>query len=118
MREEIIMVDRAEQVVNLFGSYDEHVKLLEREYGVTIVCRDTELKLCGEEEALPRAKAAVEAVKKLSLDLNIPQTLREIKIPKDALVQLSKDAFADVCTGGNPRKITEKDILELYQKAY
>ncbi len=64
------------------------------------------------------AKAAVDAVKKLSLDLNIPQTLREIKIPKDALEQLSKDAFADVCTGGNPREITEKDILELYQKAY
>lgn len=64
------------------------------------------------------AKAAVDAVKKLSLDLNIPQTLREIKIPEDALVQLSKDAFADVCTGGNPREITQKDILELYKKAY
>ena len=64
------------------------------------------------------AKAAVEAVEKLSLDLNIPQTLREIKIPKEALEQLSKDAYADVCTGGNPREITEKDILELYQKAY
>lgn len=64
------------------------------------------------------AKAAVEAVKKLSLDLNIPQALRKINIPKDALEQLSKDAFADVCTGGNPREITEKDILALYQKAY
>ena len=64
------------------------------------------------------AKAAVDAVKKLSLDLNIPQTLREIKIPKEALEQLAKDAFADVCTGGNPREITEKDIFELYQKAY
>lgn len=64
------------------------------------------------------AKAAVEAVKKLSLDLNIPQTLREIKIPETALEQLAKDAFADVCTGGNPREITEADILGLYKKAY
>ncbi len=56
------------------------------------------------------AKAAVDAVKKLSLDLNIPQTLKDINIPKDA--------FADVCTGGNPREITEKDILELYNIAY
>ena len=64
------------------------------------------------------ALAAVEAVRKLSLDLKIPQTLREIGIPKDALEQLAKDAFADVCTGGNPREITEKDILELYKKAY
>lgn len=64
------------------------------------------------------AQAAVDAVKKLSLDLGIPQTLKEIGIPSDALEQLSKDAFADVCTGGNPREITEKDILELYKKAY
>ena len=64
------------------------------------------------------AKAAVDAVKQLSLDLNIPQTLRDINIPKEALVQLSKDAFADVCTGGNPREITEADILELYKIAY
>ena len=64
------------------------------------------------------AKAAVDAVKKLSLDLGIPQTLREINIPEDALELLSKDAFADVCTGGNPREITDKDILDLYKKVY
>ena len=64
------------------------------------------------------ARAAVAAVKRLSLDLHIPQTLREINIPADALGQLSKDAFADVCTGGNPREITEADILELYKIAY
>ena len=51
-------------------------------------------------------------------DLGIPQTLREISIPEDALPQLAKDAFADVCTGGNPREITEADILELYKIAY
>lgn len=64
------------------------------------------------------AKAAVDAVKKLSIDLGIPQTLREINIPEGALGQLANDAFNDVCTGGNPRKITEADILELYRKAY
>lgn len=64
------------------------------------------------------AKAAVEAVKKLSLDLGIPQTLREINIPESSLAQLANDAFNDVCTGGNPREITEADILELYKKAY
>lgn len=64
------------------------------------------------------AKAAVDAVKKLSIDLGIPQTLREINIPENALEQLANDAFNDVCTGGNPREITEADILELYRKAY
>ena len=64
------------------------------------------------------AKACLDAVKKLSLDLGIPQTLREIGIPEESLEQLANDAFNDVCTGGNPREITEADILELYRKAY
>ena len=64
------------------------------------------------------AKAAVDAVKKLSLDLGIPQTLREIGIPEEALPQLANDAFNDVCTGGNPQPITEEDILALYKKVF
>ena len=62
--------------------------------------------------------AAINAVKQLSLDLKIPQTLREIGIPEEALEQLANDAFNDVCTGGNPQPITEADILELYKKAF
>ncbi len=69
----------------------------------------------SEDEA---ALAAVEAVKKLSLDLKIPQRLRDIGIPEEALEQLSKDAFADVCTGGNPREVSEEILLGLYRKAY
>ncbi len=67
---------------------------------------------------LEAAKAAVDAVKKLSLDLGIPQTLREIGIPEEALPQLANDAFNDVCTGGNPQPITEEDILALYKKVF
>ncbi len=64
------------------------------------------------------AVSAVNAVKQLSLDLGIPQTLREIGIPEEALPQLANDAFNDVCTGGNPQPITEADILELYKKVF
>jgi len=74
---------------------------------------DTE-NMSNEEAAI----AAVNAVKQLSIDLGIPQTLREIGIPEEALPQLANDAFNDVCTGGNPREITEADILELYKKAF
>ena len=86
-----------------------------KKYCDIAVAMGTDISSKTEEEG---AKAAVDAVKQLSLDLGIPQTLREIGIPEDALEQLAKDAFADVCTGGNPREITESDILELYKKAY
>ena len=47
-------------------------------------------------------KAAVEAVKKLSQDVGIPQNLKEIVKEKD-LDFLATSAFNDVCTGGNPK---------------
>ena len=57
------------------------------------------------------ARAAVEAVRKLSKDISIPQTLREISIKREDLPRLAKDALADVCTGGNPKYVVLEDIL-------
>jgi lactaldehyde reductase len=64
------------------------------------------------------AKDAVLAVKQLAIDVGIPQKLSGLGIPADALESLAKDAFADICTGGNPRDITENDMLNLYKQVY
>lgn len=64
------------------------------------------------------AEAAVEAVRQLSIRVGIPQHLAELGIKEEDLPRLAKAAFADVCTPGNPRDITEQDILELYKKAF
>ena len=63
-------------------------------------------------------KAAVEAVKQLSLSIGIPQKLNEIGVRKEDLRQLAIDAFNDVCTGGNPRPTSIEEIEALYHKAY
>lgn len=60
----------------------------------------------------------VEAVRSLAVSVGIPQTLKEIDIPEEALPMLAHQAINDVCTGGNPRSVTENDILKLYQEAY
>lgn len=64
------------------------------------------------------AEAAVDAVRQLSIRVGIPQHLAELGIKEEDLPRLAKAAFADVCTPGNPRDITEEDILELYKKAF
>ena len=64
--EQIVNVERVEHIINLFGSFDENIKLLEREYGVSIINRDTELKVVGDVEAVMRAKSAVEALLQLA----------------------------------------------------
>ncbi|SNZ05490.1 lactaldehyde reductase [Terribacillus aidingensis] len=62
--------------------------------------------------------AAIDAVRKLSIDLNIPQTLDEIGVKEEDLDALADAAMADVCTGGNPRPCTKELILEIYKTAY
>jgi lactaldehyde reductase len=63
------------------------------------------------------AQAAVDAVKALSKRVGIPQTLTEIGIKAEDLPRLAKAAYADVCTPGNPREVTEEILLDLYKKA-
>jgi lactaldehyde reductase len=63
-------------------------------------------------------KAAVSAVKALSKSVGIPEKLNEIGVKKEDIPQLAIAAFNDVCTGGNPRPTSVKDIEELYNIAF
>lgn len=62
--------------------------------------------------------AAVNAVKQLSKDVGIPEKLHEIGVKQEDLQALSESAFADVCTGGNPRPCTVESILGIYKTAF
>ncbi len=61
--------------------------------------------------------AAIEAVRSLSRSVEIPQTLAEIGVKEEDLESLSKSAFCDVCTGGNPKDMTQESILGIYRWA-
>lgn len=63
-------------------------------------------------------KAAIDAVRQLSKDVNIPQTLKEIGVKEEDLPALADAAMADVCTGGNPRPCTKELVLEVYKTAF
>jgi lactaldehyde reductase len=62
--------------------------------------------------------AAINAVKQLCKDVGIPASLREIGMKREDIPDLAKAAFADVCTGGNPRPTTIAEIAELYASIY
>ena len=59
MTEQVITFEAMEQAANLFGSFDENIKLLEREYGVTITCRGADLKVVGDAENVAAAARAL-----------------------------------------------------------
>lgn len=58
-------------------------------------------------------KAAVDAVKKLSHDVGIPENLKDIVKPED-IDFLAQSAYDDACRPGNPRETSVEEIKELY----
>lgn len=59
-------------------------------------------------------KAAIDAVKKLSVDVGIPVDLKEI-VKKEDIPFLAQSAYDDACRPGNPRETSVEDITKLYE---
>ena len=63
-------------------------------------------------------KSAVDAVFKLNKKVGIPEKLRELGVKQEDIPALAESAFADVCTGGNPRDTNIEEIKALYEAIY
>ena len=59
-------------------------------------------------------KAAIDAVRQLSLDVGIPQSLKDI-VKKEDIPFLAQSAMDDACRPGNPKDPTLQDIIKLYE---
>ncbi len=57
--ERLIEVEKMEYLINLFGSFDENVKLIEKELDVAIINRGSEIKVAGEPDGVDRALSAI-----------------------------------------------------------
>lgn len=53
--EQIINIERIEYVYGLFGNFDENIRLIEREFSVTVTMRAGEIKVSGEPEGVDGA---------------------------------------------------------------
>ena len=49
MTEQSISLERLEDTISVFGSFDENIRLIEAELGVSVVNRDAQLKIAGED---------------------------------------------------------------------
>ena len=64
--ERIVDAQRMEDIISVFGSFDENIKRIEDEFHVSIVNRGTELNVSGDEEAADQAVRTLEGVLTLS----------------------------------------------------
>ncbi len=114
MYEQIINVDRMEQAVSLFGSFDENIKMIENEFSVAVVSRGSELKVTGEAENVSRAAKAINGLLTL---INKGETLSEQNIRyvislvsegnEDKLESMSSDC---ICISAKGKPIKPKTL--------
>ncbi len=66
MAEKVISINDTEQMINLFGTYDENINVLQRQYDVVVLSRGSDIKISGSEENVEKATQAIEALMKIS----------------------------------------------------
>ena len=62
MFEQTIDIDRMEQAVALFGTFDENIKIIQNEYLVSVTVRGSELKISGDVENVSKAVSVINSL--------------------------------------------------------
>mgnify|MGYP000419042909 CR=1 FL=1 len=112
--EQRISIERMEQAVNIFGSFDENIRLLEKEFSVTVTNRDGELRISGEAEDVMHAAKAVQAMLTLSSrgealgEQNVRYIIDMVRTGKEE--QISELAGDVLCISAKGRPVKPKTI--------
>lgn len=122
MSERIINAERIEQIINVFGSFDENIKRIEQTYNVKITNRGTELKVSGGEEEVDKGARAIEGLLTLAakgepIDEQKVRYLIDLVSSgnDDKIGQMAKDV---VCITAKGKPIKAKTIgQQRYMKA-
>lgn len=119
--EQRISIERLEQAVNLFGSFDENIRLLEQEFSVTVVNRDGELRVDGEAEDTMLACKAIQALLTLSSkgepigEQNVRYVIGLVRAGKEEQIdQLTQDVLCITAKGRpvKPKTIGQKEYIK------
>ncbi|BCK83140.1 phosphate starvation protein PhoH [Pusillibacter faecalis] len=112
--EQRISIERLEQAVNIFGSFDENIRLLEQEFSVSVVNREGELRVTGEPENTMLACKAIQALLTLSSrgeaigEQNVRYVVNLVRAGKEE--QIAELAGDVLCISAKGRPIKPKTI--------
>ena len=119
MIERTLPIDRMENVINVFGSFDQNLRIIETELGVRVTDRDDQLRISGEAEDVMTAEKAINGLLQLAsrgeaIDAqNVRYILKLVSEGREAKIsELSGDV---VCITAKGKPIKAKT---LGQKAY
>ena len=120
--ERIVNAERVEDLIAVFGSFDENIKRIEESLNVAIVNRGTDLKISGDEEAVDKAARTVEGLLSLASkgeaidEQRVRYLITLVREGNDAQVaQMAKDV---VCITAKGKPIKAKTVgQQNYMKA-
>ena len=119
--EQRISIERLEQAVNIFGSFDENIRLLEQEFSVSVVNRDGELRINGEPENVMLAAKAIQTLLTLSSrgeaigEQNVRYVVGLVRAGKEAqITELTGDVLCISAKGRpiKPKTIGQKEYIK------
>lgn len=110
MLEQSINIERIEDAVDIFGSFDQNIRILEQSFGIAVLNRDGQLKLSGDAERVMQAVRAVESLLSFAArgepinEQNVRYLVELVKAGKeDQFSEMAKDVLC-VTAKGKPIK--------------
>ena len=109
--EQRISIERMEQAVNLFGSFDENVRLIESEFKVTVSNREGELRVNGEVEDTMLAVKALNALLTIS-NRGEPITEQNVRYVISLVRAGQEDRISELTRIARERELTPDEQAE------
>ena len=119
--EQTVNIERMEHAVSLFGSFDENIRKIEGEYGVSVVSRGSELKVSGEAEMVSKAVRTITGLLTLInkgealTDQNVRYVMSLVNEgAEDRLSTMSNDCVCITSRGKpvKPKTLGQKNYIE------
>ena len=111
MMEQTVSIERMEDAIDIFGSFDENIRLIEQELGVRVVGRDDQLKISGEDTPVAYAAKVIQGLIGLSArgesihEQNVRYLIHLVKSGNEDKIQTLAADVLCVTAKGKPVKV-------------
>ncbi|MDD6491987.1 MAG: PhoH family protein [Firmicutes bacterium] len=121
---EVVSVPSGDQQ-NVFGQFDCHIKKLERQFKVSIVDRNGEIRISGKVLSVKKAKAVIQELTELSIRGNIIQEQNvdyaitmSMEENEDVLLEIDQDCICHTISGKpiKPKTLGQKQYVDAIRK--
>ena len=125
MIEQTVSIERIEDVIDIFGSFDENIKLIEHELDVSVVSRDDQLKISGEAENVLYAVKAVQGLlglagrKETITEQNVRYIINLVKAGNEEHINdIARDVLCVTAKGKpiKPKTLGQKRYVDAIKK--